>query len=157
MFLKNTSEGNINLNSFEGYKFVVPAGVSAIWDKAGKEMLSKYGVIESPEMPRNKDKYGLDNGHGIPALSELGDEGREAWDKEGRRMAEVSRFQINFKLIPRASLIKTALKRGLPHERVTEFQVDQQIDIEEIANEINKLPIPDKIKYPENIETNENE
>ena len=70
-------------------------------------------------------------------------------------MAEVKRFQIDAKLIPRASLIKLALKRGVSHERVSEYQIDELIDPETITGDINSLPVPDKIKYPENIEDNE--
>lgn len=148
MFLKNTSKKDIYLRSFEGYEFAVPPGVSAIWTPAGNAMLEVHKVEKKPEHQK-VDKYGFDNGHGLPALFEA----KEAdWVKGGKRLAEVKRFQVVGKLIPRASLIKTALQRGIPHSRITEYQLDSNIDTEVIARELNELLIPDEIKYPVSIE-----
>lgn len=150
MFLKNTSKGDIKLSSFEGYTFIIPPGISAIWTPAGEQLLKVHKV----ESSGGKDKYGFDNGHGLPALFESTE---AAWKKDGKKLVRVERFQINFKLIPRASLMKLALQRGISHNRVSEYQIDELIDPETIANEINSLPIPDEVKYPENIEEDDKE
>lgn len=149
MFIKNTASKDVPLRSHEGLVFSVPPGVSAIWDSAGKELLKVHKI----ESSGGKDKYGFSNGHGIPCLSEST---RAAWKKDGSKLARVERFKIPFKLIPRASLIKLALKRGISHNRVSEYQIDSMIDISEIANDINSLPVPEEIKYPE-IENEQNQ
>ena len=150
MYIKNTQKKDINLTSFEGYAFVVPPGISAIWQAAGEQLLKIHKV----ESPGGKDKYGFDNGHGLPALFESN---RAEWVKDGKKLVHVTRFQIQAALIPRASLIKVALQRGLPHTRISEYQIDSNIDLETIANDINTLPVPDEIKYPEKLDDENNE
>ena len=146
MFIKNTSKKDVQLRSHEGYAFVVPSGVSAIWQSAGEALMKVYAV----NVPITKtDKYGLDNGNGLPALREAT---KAEWEKGGKILAGVKRFKINAKLIPRAALIKTALQRGIEGKRISEYQIDSTIDPETIAEEINALPVPDEIKYPVNIE-----
>lgn len=145
MFVKNTSKGDIHLSSFEGFKFIVPSGISAIWTPAGEQLLKVHKV----ESSGGKDKYGFDNGRGIPALFESTE---AAWKKDGKKLAKVERYQIQAKLIPRNSLIKLALQRGVSHNRISEYQLDSLIEPETIIEEINSLPIPDEIKYPVDIE-----
>ena len=147
MFLKNISKQDIYLRSFEGYVFAVPPGVSAIWTPAGEALLAVHKVETKPEHGK-ADKYGFANGHGLPALFQATE---AEWKKGGKHLAKVERFKITVTL-PRASLIQTALKRGLSHSRITEYQLDPNIDTETISNEINSLPIPDEIKYPVSIE-----
>lgn len=150
MFIKNTSKKDIHLRSFEGgYAFIVSPGVSAIWTPAGEQLLKVYKV----ESPGGKDKYGFDNGHGLPALFEATE---AEWRRGNRQLAQVNRFKINAKLIPRAALIKNALARGIESKRITEYQIDSTIDPETIAEEINAIPVPDEIKYPVNIEDDSN-
>ena len=148
MFIKNRLNKEVKLRSFEGYSFVLPPGVCAIWTPAGEELL-KVHKIES----KGVDKFGLSNGNGIPALMEATE---AEWKKEGRKLAEVKRYQINYKLIPRPQLLKVALKRGVAKDKVSEYQIDSSIDAEIIAQEINTLPVPEEIKYPANIEDDEN-
>ena len=145
MFIKNTSKGDINLSSFEGFKFIVPIGISAIWTPAGEQLLKVHKV----ESSGGKDKFGFDNGRGIPALFEST---KVAWEKDGKKLVKVERYQIQAKLIPRNSLIKLALQRGVSHNRISEYQLDSLIEPETIIEEINSLPIPDEIKYPVDIE-----
>jgi len=146
MYIFNNSKKDIHLRSFEGYAFVIPSGISAIWDKAGEHLLKNIYKVESPG---GKDKYGFDNGHGLPVLTEAKEEN---WNNSGRHLVGVSRYKINASLIPRASLIKLALQRGVSHEKVSEFNIDQQIDKETIVDAINSLPVPDEVKYPADIE-----
>ena len=141
MFLKNTSKVNIKLNSHDGYIFTLLPGVSVIEDSAGAALLKVYKI----ESPGGKDKNGFDNGHGLPPILEAT---KKEWEKGSKQLAQVERFKINHSLIPRASLLKVALKRGIPSERLAEYQIDGTIDPETIANEINALPIPDEVKYP---------
>ena len=150
MFIKNTQKKDVRLNSFEGYWFSVPPGVSAIWTPAGEAMLKVHKV----ESKGGKDKYGLDNGSGLPALFEATE---AQWKVGGRKLADTGRFKMKAHLIPRASLIKTALARGISANRCTEFQLDPQIDNETIIEEINALPVPEEIKRPVNIENDEQE
>lgn len=156
MYLKNTSKGYIptgkgeRVFTHDGYGFRIPPGVSAIWDPAGKALLNNYKV----DSKGGKDKYGFDNGHGLPALFEIT---KEEWIKQGKKLVEVTRFKINSKLIPRVSLIKLALQRGVSANRCTEYQLDSLIDSETIVDEINALPVPDEIKYPVNIEDDSND
>ena len=94
----------------------------------------------------------LEDLHMMMLLLEKETGAKEAeWKKGGKHLAKVERFKITVTL-PRASLIQTALKRGLSHSRITEYQLDPNIDTETISNEINSLPIPDEIKYPVSIE-----
>lgn len=156
MFVKNKSEGYIPSNedvwfTHEGFEFRVPPGVCAIWDSAGEVMMANYGKIDSPG---GKDRWGYDNGRGIPPLQEAK---KVAWTKDGKKLAEVRRYKINPKLIPRNKLIIVALERGIDRDRVTEYQIDSTIDIETIANEINALPVPEHIKRPVDIEENDDD
>lgn len=149
MFIKNTQKKAVELASFDGFVFKLQPGTSAIWDKAGEQLL-KVHKIES----RGLDIYGRDNGTGLPALMESDE---ATWKRNGKQLAEVSRYQINAKLIPRVKLIKVALDRGVSHNRISEYQLDETIDIETIANDINSMDIPEEIKRPVNIEETVNE
>ena len=145
MFLKNTSQKPIKLNSHNGFIFAIPVGVSAIEDSAGEALLKVYKI----ESPGGKDKYGFDNGHGIPAVMQSTE---KEWVKNGKKLAEVERFKIQHHLIPRAKLIETAMDRGVDDKKVRRYQIDPTIDTETIAQDINDLPIPEEIKYPVSIE-----
>ena len=142
---KNGKPKEVVLHSFEGFVFTLPAGVSWIYDKAGEHLLSIHRI----ESSGGKDRYGYDNGHGIPAIMEAK---KLAWEKEGKQLVKVERFQVNPKYIPRIDLIKTAMRRGVDKERLLEYQLDQSIDISTIVEEMNALPIPEEIKYPPNLE-----
>lgn len=152
MFIKNTQKEDVYLRSHEGYIFCLSPGISAIWDSAGEALLKVHKIESKGGVETHRTSSGvleLSQGHGIPALS-IAEE--EDWIKEGRKFAKVERFKINFKLIPRKKLIPIALERGLSHQRVTEFQMDESIDTEVIASEINKLEVPENIKYPHSLE-----
>ena len=142
MFVKNINKKPIEVRSFEGYKFLIPVGVSAVLDKLGKHLLEKIYKVESKG---KQDKYGFDNGHGVPPLMESD---RKAWEKDGKKLAQVERFQINVKQIPRANLIKIAQERGVESGQVVKWLADKDIDPGEIVNAINELPIPEEIQYP---------
>ncbi len=152
MFIKNIQKEDVYLRSHEGYIFCLPSGISAVWDSAGEALLKVHRIESKGGIESHKTSSGvleLDQGHGIPALSEAKE---EDWIKEGRKFAKVERFKIKFKLIPRKKLIVVAHQRGLSDQRVTEFQMDESIDAEVIASEINKLEIPENIKYPHPLE-----
>jgi len=146
MYVKNITKKDIKLNSFEGYVFSIPPGASWIWDKAGEHLLANIYRVESKG---GKDIYGFDNGHGVPALK---DTTEKEWVKEGKKLTEVKRFQIVAKMIPRNKLVIVAQQRGISTQRLTEYQLDNTIDVETIANDINELPVPDEIRFPQNLE-----
>ena len=85
---KNGNPQEVIIKSFEGFVFIVPAGVSWIYDKAGNHILSIHKI----EASGGKDRYGYDNGHGIPAIMEAK---KLAWEKEGKQLVKVERFQVN--------------------------------------------------------------
>ena len=143
MFVLIRTKKAIELRSFEGYAFSIPAGVSWIWDKAGEHLRDNIYKVETDG---KMDKYGFHNGNGIPALLEST---REDWLKEGKKLARVERFIVNAKYIPRASLIKTAQKRGVENSKIMHYLADSNIDIAEISEDINSLPIPESVQYPE--------
>ena len=97
MFIKNLQKKDIKLRSFEGYEFIIPPEVSVIWDLAGRHLLENIYKIETKG---GKDKFGIDNGSGIPPLQEANE---KEWIKNGSKYTEVKRFQVNPKLIPRPS------------------------------------------------------
>ena len=148
MYLKNTTQREVHLRSFEVYAFKLPPGISVIWDKAGEQLLKIHKV----ESPGGKDNYGFSNGHGIPAIFPATE---KEWEKGGRQITWVERFQIRQNLVPRPSLIKIAKQRGVDADRVTEFLADSNIDAAEIADAINALPIPDEVRNPIILKTHE--
>lgn len=150
MYVKNTSNKNIDLKSFEGYKFSIPTGTSWIWDKAGEHLLTNIFRIETIKTPNNKDRYGFDNGFGIPALLS-GNE--QDWLKGRKQLAHVERYQVSGKHVPRKNLLKVAFKYGISKERYNEYLADDEIDVLTIAEEINALPVPEDIRFPNNLIT----
>jgi len=143
MFVQNrrADKRDIELRSFEGYAFSIPYGVSWIWDKAGEYLTKEVFKINKG----GQDKYGLDNGHGVPDLLVSTE---TAWKKEGKKLAQVNRFHISAELIPREALIKTAQERKVESGLILNWLADKQIDRNEIADAINSLPIPEEVRYP---------
>lgn len=146
MFVKNIQKKDIEVRSFEGYRFSIPPGVSAVWDALGEHLLTN---IYRKESQGGVDQYGFKNGDGRPPLEKATE---KEWIKEGKKIASVERFQINAKLIPRVQLISIAQKRGISSERITEYLTNQDIDAQEIAQDINNIPVPDEIRYPVKVE-----
>lgn len=147
MFVKNTTDKDIPFRSFEGYKFLIPPGVSWIYDPAGEWLLSK--VYVTPKTP-SVDKFGTPNGNGVQPLQAAT---KAEWVKGGKRLAQVQRFTVNYTQIPkREQMIAIANKRGISKERIQEYMVDATIEREQIAQEINSLPIPESIRYPKELE-----
>ena len=148
MILVNIVKKDIRLNSFEGYKFSVPPGISWIWDEAGKEMLRVYSP---PVFKLPVDKFGNPNGNGIPAIRRATLKEEKEWEKE-RKIAIAERFKINHAQIPRKKLITIAQQRGIESGKITEWLADEQIDSSVIAEVINELPVPDEIRFPKILE-----
>ncbi len=146
MFVNNTAKKDIKLNSFDGYILTIPPGVSWIWDKAGEHLTTKIYKVESTGV----DKYGLSNGNGIPPLLVSN---QAAWEKGGKKLTAVERFQVKEKLIPRAKLISLAKERGVDDKEVVRFLTDTNIDPSIIAEAINNLPVPEEIRYPAILES----
>lgn len=148
MFIQNTTAKDIKLHSFEGYRFVIPTGVSWIWDKAGEHLLKTF----EPKGVNGTWGFDLDGPvfqPSAPTKPAVIPSAKQAWAKEGKRMALVERFQINGQQVPRKHLIKVATERGVPNERITEFLANEQIDSQEIADAINALSVPDHIRFPQ--------
>ena len=151
MFVHNKAKKNIELRSFEGYKFSIPPGVSWIWDKAGKHLLDNVYKVETSRTISAKDKaLGLDQGFGVPALLSSTE---KAWLDGGKQLVRVERYKINGKQVPRKALITTAQQRGVPNARILEYIADSQIDALMIAEDINTLPVPESIVRPVDFET----
>lgn len=134
MFVKNTTKEDIGpVIAQEGFEFIIPASsVCAITEEAGKHLLSIYKI---------EDK----NSYTLPPIIEAG---RDDWD--GKTYAIVTRYQINPKLIPnRTDLIKIATARGVEKELVEKFEKDANVDNEDIVIAINKLPVPENVRFPE--------
>ena len=148
MFVNNNDKKEIKLRSFEGYAFTIPTGVSWIWDLAGEHLLANVYKVESS----GKDKFGFDNGHGVPGLFASTE---KEWVKQGKQLTQVTRFRIDSKLVPRVNLVKIARKRGIDRDRCAEYTSDPDIDSSTIAEEINVLPISDEVRYPKSLETKE--
>jgi hypothetical protein len=153
MYIKNITQKDVKLNSFEGYKFSIPPGVSWVWDKAGAQFLIAYGdprLYSESALEKNKplvDKFGLSNGNGVAPVAEANE---KEWIKGGKRMAQVDRFIVNYAQIPKKEqLILIAQKRGVPKEKIQEFIADINLDRSEIANAINELPVPEDIRFPQ--------
>jgi len=150
MFVLNREKKAIELRSFGGFKFTVPSGVSWVWDKAGEHLVETYKV----QMPvgakivaggRSVDKYGFDNGHGVPPLVEST---KEEWVKGGKKLCVVERYKINGKLVPRKALIARAQKSGIGQDRIMEYVSDTDLDARAIAEDINALPVPEEVSHP---------
>lgn len=73
---------------------------------------------------------------------------KSVWEEAGKKLARVERYQVNYNLIPRKGLIKIAIARKIPKDRCMEYQIDETVEKEEIAREINELPIPNEVKNP---------
>src|SRR3990167_3268547 len=139
---KNGKPKSIFLRSFEGCVFEIPYGCSWIYDPAGKYLVEEiFRVVHTTKT----DKYGYDNGYGVPDISESN---RAQWIKGGKKLTQVERFTVRAHLLPRTALIKIALREGIDKDRVTEFHIDANIDKEVIAEEINNLPVSEDKKYP---------
>lgn len=143
MFVRNRQKQEIKLTTFGGYSFVIPQGVSWIWDPAGDHLLKN---IYAPHVPNSqKDKYGFDNGHGVPPMVSAT---LEEWQADGKKLCQVERYKVNGKLVPRKKLISVAQERGVPQARVLEYLADEQIDAMTIAADINALPVPEDVRFP---------
>lgn len=147
MFVRNIADKNILFRSFEGYSFSIPRGTSWIWDKAGEYLLSVVYPPSPINMPK-ADRFGNPNGNGIPPL---GGGTKRDWLEEGKKLAEVKRFQVNHAIIPRKRLIPLAKLRGIDNDKITEWLADESIDASEISDAINALPIPEQLRFPEGL------
>lgn len=133
MYILNRQKEDIGPVSCEGFDFIIPPGVSAIWEKAGEE------IIKSCFNPARED--------GVPPLLKA-TEG----DWTGQ-FVTVTRFKIDHTRIPgRNDLIRLAEERGIDSDTLTKFRNDIEIDNGDIANHINTMPIPDEVRFPEKYE-----
>jgi hypothetical protein len=147
MFVKNVTNKDIAFRSFNGYKFLIPPGVSWIWGPAGDWLLTKI-YVTTPTPPT--DKFGNPNGNGVQPLQKST---KDAWVKGGKRLAQVERFKINYTQIPKKEqMLDIARERGIPQDEVMRFMLDKNIDRSEIAEAINNLPVPEDIRFPKEIE-----
>ena len=151
------------LPSFEGLEFEIPRGVSWVWDKAGEHLLKTYAPdgeygtwgwrYGQGQSDMSKGKTFIQQAPPTPAIIPAS---KEDWEKEGKRFCQVRRYKVLAKLIPRESLITIASERGVSQQRLVEYTNKKNIDVEEIADDINSLSVPEDIKYPTFLET-ENE
>ena len=152
MFLKNTTDRDIKLRSFDGFSFVVSPGVFWVHDPAGSELLKMYGTQDGVN-----GTYKYEGGQRVfvpsnvvPPIIQANE---KQWINGGKRLAVVERFKVIYTQIPkREQLIGIAQKRGVAKERIQEFLADESIDRSEIADAINKLPVPENVEYPSNLE-----
>lgn len=146
MFVKNIQKKEINLSSFEGYEFDIPAGVSWIWDMAGEHLLKNIYKVEAKS---GKDKFNNPNMGGPVALTLST---QDAWLEEGKKLTQVRRYQIKEKLIPRAKLIIIAQERGIENGMIMKYLSDQNIEVTDIIEAINSLPVSESVRYPKDLE-----
>ena len=153
MFVRNTMKVDIEDNAFGGYYFSMPPGVSAIWTKAGEDFLERF-----------KARSGAGGGDvamnletGQPTLPPL--VGAERADWKLGVYAQVRRYPLDAsRLQDRNPLIALAKERGINNDRLKEYEVNKEgISIETIVAEINKLPIPEEVRFPEQVEEQQDE
>ena len=149
MYVFNRQKEDIELSSFDGYGFTIPVGGSWIYEIAGKHLLDNIYKIETQPGAKKADKYGFDNGSGVPPLL-LSTE--EKWFEEGKKLTMVKRFKVNGKQVPRKALVTIAQQRGVQNNRVLEYLADSTIDQLMIAEDINNLPVPEEVRCPVNLE-----
>ena len=148
MFIKNTTNKDIKLTSFEGYEFLASPGVSAIWDKAGDFWVD----LLAPKGENGKAGHRDGNIIFTPVATTIPGiivSDKKEWAAGGKKMTQVTRFQILTGMIPRASLIEIAGQRGVALEKTQGNKTD-----DDILQAINELPVPEEIRFPH---LNENE
>lgn len=149
MFLKNTTDSVIKLRSFEGYRFELPTGVSWIWDKAGEHLLKVYepqGENGNFKLNSEGKKVFVQKNVVPPVVIST----KALWKKE-RKLAKVERFKVDYKLLTRKKLIPLAKIRGVDNDKITEWLADDTIDQSVIAEVINALPIPEEVRFPQEL------
>ena len=141
MYIKNTTENDIENVSFEGFYFTLPRkSVCAIWNEAGQFLVNHF-------KPKGR------GGAPLPCVMLAT---KEDWDN--KMYAIVTRFQVDPRCIPAVEdLYRLAEKRGVVKEKIDELRDTGSTTNEDIVHVINRLPIPDNIRFPEDEETNENE
>ena len=150
MLVRNVQEEPIGSITYEGYSFVIPVGVSAIWEPAGKHFTTHNYRIEV------KDRK-VDGGAPLPPLIPATEKDKNEWrNKWKSQSCEVTRFRIDPSRLPnRDFLLDLAEKYGVDKSLITRFRSDSRIDNDEIAKAINDLPVPDAIRFPELVESSD--
>lgn len=142
MFVKNLQKVDIEDNAYAGFYFTMPANqVCAIWTEAGEDFLKRFA-------PRG---VALDENQ-QPVKAPLVSADRADW-KPGV-YATVRRFPIDASRVQdRVPLIALAKERGISNDRLKEYETNPNgVSMETIVAEINKLPIPEEIRFPEKVE-----
>ena len=137
MFIKSTVKKDIGpVSAQDGYEFIIPADrVCAITNEAGAHLVELYKI----------------RGEGTKVLPPILEVTRKQWD--GKTYATVTRFQMRSGLVPaRTDLIEIARKRGVDRDTLERFERDQSLDNDELVREINELPVPEEIRFPESPE-----
>ena len=139
MFIRNTVVDDIGPISHNGYWYTLPRNsVMAIDESGGEAILRIYKESSS----------------GSTVLPPVIHATKEEWDK--KTFALVTRFQIDPTRIPnRNDMVRLAEKYGVDKETLEKIHFDiegQTYENSDIANIINKLPVPDSVRLPE-IET----
>ena len=152
MYLRNVTSEDVKLRSFKGFKFSFPPGTFWVWDEAGEELLKTYTPIgQNGTWSYSGDQRVLNPVAGVtpPIVAST----EEAWEHDGRKLAQVERFIVNYEHIPdRDKLIGIARERGVPDSKVNEWISSKDIDRSEIARTINKLPVPESVRFPAKLE-----
>lgn len=156
MFIRNNQKKEIKIRSLEGYKFFIPTGVSAIWNKAGEHLLSIHKIeVVDPRPPKwiKGINEGGDGGARIPAIQEVTE---KDWVKDGKKMVRVERFPINPNLIKADALIELASERGVEEKLITKWLARKNVEPSEITDVLNNMPIPEEIIYPIDLNKDDN-
>ena len=154
MFVRNVISKPIGPIVYEGFTFIIPPGVSAIYGLAGKYFTEVIYRIESrnPKPPIYVEgrNVGGDGGAPLPPLIAAHKTDRAEWKKKWNgQFAQVTRFQVDPSRLPaRDFLLELAERRGMDANTVTKFRSDSRIDNEEIVKAINALLVPDEIRFP---------
>lgn len=137
MFIKNFTDKDIGPISCEGYWYTIPPGVSAVWDVFGKDALNRY-------KPESIDPDPAKRGARTPIVAEVP---KSRWKGN---YAIVERFKVNpnhFEGL-RNRLIDVAEQRGVDKDLINKFRSTSSIENDEIVEAINKLPVPEEIRFP---------
>ena len=153
-YIKNITNDDIGPITFEGFEFTIPANsVCAIYTPAGEWFTTHNFRVEAkdptpPNWVRRGEttvNIGGDGGAPTPPIFPVKE---SDWD--GKTYATVTRFRINPSRIPdRGDLMRLAEERGVDKETRDRFDMDQ-VENDQIAEAINKLPVPEQVRIPEN-------
>ena len=146
MLILNTTKNNIGPFTFAGYEFIVPPGVSCVWDDVGEDLLKRYKIEETPIQDPITGKV-RHTGSTVPVVMRAA---KKDWKGQ---YAVVSRFHVNPELLANTEkVLELAEERGVDPKIIDKFKKTKNLNKADITQAINELPVPDNIRLPEEFE-----